>query len=225
MIVTPAVGLLAMFAWQMFPPKVTDRSLEGVREAVAPPQAENQLPEDKPTPAVSDIDAAPVWGEAVDGLQLAVSGIPQDAHFQSGDTIRFRLRVRNVGTEAIRFQYKPSKMCDWIAPFVEKADGERVPIHQMFFRGGHKHFAEALEPNAEASIHLSGILVLGASDTAENTWPRIEKPEPGEYRLRGGYMLQRLDADGQEIIQRDADGTRTVKTSTLNSGTVAFHID
>ncbi|MHB8861801.1 MAG: hypothetical protein ACYC6N_05315 [Pirellulaceae bacterium] len=235
-----ALGLLAMFAWQgISPPKTSDDSSDGVKQAVVAQQTEKQRPADKPAPAadkatrtedkpipdVSDSDAGPVWGEVVDGLQLGVSGIRQDRHFKSGDTIRFRLSVRNVGTEPIRFQYKPSKMCDWVAPLVEKANGERVQIHQMFFRGGHNHFTETLEPKAEVSIPVSGILVLGASDTAEKTWPSIEKPEPGEYRLRGGFMLQRLAADGKEIIQRDPDGKRTVKTSVLNSGTITFHID
>lgn len=175
--------------------------------------------------SVSDIDAGPVWGEAVDGLQLAVSGIRQDRHFQSGDTIRFRLSVRNVGTEVVRFEYKPPKMCYWIAPQVEKANGERVNIPAMAFRGGHKIYSETLEPNAEVSIQVVGILVLGVSDKADQWWPRVEKPEPGEYRLRAGLILEPLDADGKEIIQRDADGTRRVKSSFLKSGTVTFHID
>jgi len=174
---------------------------------------------------VSDVDAGPIWGETVDGLQLGVSGIRQDRHFKSGDTIRFRLHVRNVGIEAIRFQYKPSEMCYWIAPLVERANGAQVEIRQMFFRGGHSTYNGTLEQNANVPIHLSGILVLGASDTAEKAWPRIEKPASGEYRLRGRYMLQRLDADGKEIIERDADGKRIVKTFDLTSGTVAFHID
>jgi hypothetical protein len=174
---------------------------------------------------VSDIDAGPVWGEAVDGLQLAVSGIRQDRHFKSGDTIRFRLNVRNVGSEIIRFGYKPPEMCYWIAPYVEKANGKEVNILQMRFRGGHGHFAEILEPKAEVSLQVSGILVLGESNTAAKDWPRIEKPESGEYRLRGAYTLQLLDADGKEVIQRDADGKRTGKSSILNSGKVTFHID
>jgi hypothetical protein len=174
---------------------------------------------------VSDVDADPVWGEAVDGLQLAVSGIRQNRHFKSGDTIRFRLHVRNVGTEAIRYQYKTSEMCYWIAPLVEKATGEQVKIRQTFFRGGHNTYSGTLEPMANVPIHVSGIVVLGAPDTGEKSWPSIEKAQPGEYRLRGEYMLQPLDADGNEIIQRDANGMRTVKTSDLTSGTVTFHID
>ena len=226
MIVTLAVGLVALIAWQgESPPKVSDQSPDGVRKTVVPPKTEKRRPEDKEAPAVSDEAAGPVWGEAVDGLQLAVSGIRQDSHFKPGDTIRFRLSVRNVGTETIRFQYKPPKTCDWVAPLVEKADGEPVKISQMFFRGGHKHFTETLEPEAEVSIHLSGILVLGESDAAEKTWPRIEKLEPGEYRLRGIYTLQRLDAEGKEIIEHNAEGTRTVKSSILTSGPVTFHID
>jgi hypothetical protein len=173
---------------------------------------------------VSDPGAGPVWGEAVEGLQLAVSGIRQDRHFNSGDTIRFSLLVRNVGTEVIRFEYKPSKLCYWIAPYVENARGERVVIRQMYFRGGHKTFTEALEPNAVVSIHLVGILVLGASDTAEKDWPRIDSPVPGEYRLRAGYFLFPLDADGRVIVKRDADANR-LKTINLTSGTVTFHID
>jgi hypothetical protein len=190
----------------------------------APEQTEKRRPEDKQGPAVSDGDGAPIWGEVVDGLQLAVSGIRPDRHFKSGDTIRFRLIVRNVGTETVHLQYQPPKMCDWIAPLVE-TNGERIQLRQMFYRGGHKHFTETLEPKAEATIHTSGILVLGASDTTENPLPRIEKPEPGEYWLRGVYTLEHVDADGKEIIERDGNGKQTVKTSALTSGAIAFHID
>ena len=175
--------------------------------------------------SVSDEDAGPVFGEALDGLQLGVSGVCQDRHFKAGDTIRFRLSVKNVGTEAIRFEYRPPEMCDWVAPYVETANGAPVDILVGRFRGGHKHFTETLEPGAVTSIHVVGILVLGAPDKSRAVWPRLEKPEPGEYRLRARYVLQPLDADGKPIVQRDANGTRTVKSSILTSGAVAFHID
>jgi hypothetical protein len=169
------------------------------------------------------VDAGPVWGEAVDGLQLGVSGIRQDRHFKSGDTIRFGLSVRNVGTQTIRFEYNPPKMRDCVAPQVERTDGKPVeflPISAV--RGGHTHFTETLEPGAVASIHDFGILVLGTPDTARGIWPCIEKPEPGEYRLRGGYFVHPLDDNGKPIV---VDGTRTVKSTVLTSGTVTFHID
>jgi hypothetical protein len=174
---------------------------------------------------VSDNDAGPFWGEAVEGLQLGVSGIRQGRHFKSGDTIRFRLSVRNVGTEAIRFEYHPPKMCYWIAPYVENARGEWVKPRQKFFRGGHKTFTETLEPKAVVSLQVSGILVLGASDTAEMDWPRIDTLEPGEYTLRGRYFVERLDAEGKHIVERNAEGMKTVKSSHLTSETITFHID
>ncbi|MFN0052347.1 MAG: protein kinase domain-containing protein [Planctomycetales bacterium] len=176
--------------------------------------------------SVSDKDAGPVWGEAVDGLQLGVSGIRQGRHFKSGDTVRFGLSVRNVGTQTIRFEYKPPKTRDWVAPQVERTDGKPVVLlPTSSVRGGHRHFTETLEPGAVTSIHDFGILVLGTPDTSRGIWPCIEKPEPGECKLRAGYMLQPLDADGKPIVQRDADGARRVKSNILTSGTVAFHID
>jgi hypothetical protein len=183
-----------------------------------------------PSPAtsrleISDPDAEPVWGEAVEGLQLGIIGIRQDRHFKSGETVRFRLDVKNVSKEDIRFEYHPPKMCDWVAPYVETAAGKRVEVAQMRFRGGHRHFAETLKPGAIASIQLSGIFVLGISDKAQKNWPRIEKPEPGKYQLHGAYIVERLDADGKQIVVRDADGKRTVKSSKLTSGSVNFRIE
>lgn len=165
--------------------------------------------------SVSDPEAEPVWGEAVDGLQLGVSGIRQDRRFKSGDTIRFRLSVRNVTAETIRFEYNPPETCDWVAPRIETANGETVKFPIMRFRGGHKHFDEMLEPNAVASIQLSGILVIGDSDAADEKWPRFEKPEPGEYRLDGQHSVQRLDPQGKPV------GNSLL----LTSGKVAFHVD
>jgi hypothetical protein len=174
---------------------------------------------------VSDPDAEAVWGEAVEGLQLGISGLRQNKHFKPGDTIRFRLDVRNGAKKDVRFEYHPPEACDWVAPRVETADGKLVKIAQISFRGGHKHFAETLKPGASTSIQLSGILVLGISDKAEKSWPRIEKPEPGTYRLRGAYSVERPDADGERIVERNADGLRTVKSSKLTTGSVNFHID
>jgi hypothetical protein len=174
---------------------------------------------------VSDSDAEPVWGEAVDGLQLGISGIRQDRHFRSGDAIRFRLDVRNVAKEETRFEYHPPDACDWVAPRVETAETKHVKIEEMRFRGGHKHYAETLKPGATTSIQLSGILVLGTPDQSQKNWPRIAKPEPGKYQLHGAYIVERLDANGKQIVVRDADGKRTVKYSMLTSGRVNFHID
>lgn len=78
---------------------------------------------------------------------------------------------------------------------------------------------------ALASIQVSGILVLGASGTAKKNCPHIEPPEPGEYRLRADFLIHPLDAEGKQIIQRDADGTRRVKCFVLTSGPVTFQID
>jgi len=58
-------------------------------------------------PETTDLAAEPVWGKPVDGLQLAVSGIRQVRHFKSGDSIRFCLSVRNVGTQA-KFSTEPT---------------------------------------------------------------------------------------------------------------------
>jgi len=198
MIASLALGLVAMFAWPV---------------------------EFSINKHIERIDAGPVWGDTVDGLQLAVSGINQDGHFKSGDTIRFRLSVRNVGTEVIRFEYNHPKTCYWVAPHIERANGELVTFPLMRFRGGHRIFTETLEPNAVVSIQVSGILVLGASDTAQKYWPRIEKPESGEYRLSAGYYVQLLDANGKPVIQRAADGTRIAEYTILTSETVTFHID
>ena len=116
-------------------------------------------------------------------------------------------------------------MQHWIAPQVDDDEGDRVKIREMRFRGGHNVFTETLAPDAEVSIQLSGILVLGTSDTAEKDWPRIDAPEPGEYRLRGGYLVGLLDDQGKEVVVRDRDGTKTVKYTRLTSGTVTFHSD
>jgi hypothetical protein len=164
--------------------------------------------------SLSDIDAGPVWGEAVDGLQLGVRGIRQDRHFKSGDTIRFRLVVRNVGTQSVH--YNPPNTRQWVAPYVERTNGERVELlPPSSDRGGHTLFTETLEPNAMVSVLVPGILVLGASDTAQKNWPRIEKPEPGEYKLRGGLMIRRMDFPGKPFGEN----------SMLTSGTVTFHVD
>jgi beta-lactamase regulating signal transducer with metallopeptidase domain len=177
------------------------------------------------TNSVSDTDAGPVWGDAVDGLQLGVSGIQQDRHFTTGDTIRFHLNVRNVGKQAIRFAYNVPETYDWVAPDVETANGAPVRLQVMRFRGGHRNVSETLEPGAVAPIQMYGILVLGDSDTARKDWPRLEKPEPGEYTLRARFLVHPLDADGKQIIERDADGMRIAKSSRMTSGTVRFHID
>jgi uncharacterized protein (TIGR03067 family) len=166
---------------------------------------------------VSDVDTEPVWGEAVDGLQLGVSGIRQDRHFKAGETIRFRLSVRNVGTESLRFGYKLPESFWWTKPLVETAAGEQVLVQQVAVRFviHLKDFTATLEPNGVVSVPVIGIVALGESATAHKDWPRIAKPELGEYRLNGMHEFQRIDDQGKQIGQ----------ATKLSSGKVAFHID
>ncbi len=99
---------------------------------------------------------------------------------------------------------------------VETANGTRVRMNQMRFRGGHKSFSEILKPNSTVSIHVSGILALGPPSVGHKWWPRIEKPEPGEYTLK---------AFASPIYLIDADGNRLGKHLSLSSGTVDVHFD
>lgn len=165
---------------------------------------------------VSDADAEPVWGEPVNGLQLGMRGIHSGRHFQPGETIRFRLHVRNVGKEPVRFQYVRSKNCRWVAPLVETSDGKRVRIHAMLFRGGHNTFVESLEPDQVVAIHVMGILALGESESAHKWWPRIEKLDPGDFRLTAGIL---------PFYLVDSDGNPADKHFALTSGTVSIHVD
>jgi uncharacterized protein (TIGR03067 family) len=173
-------------------------------------------------PATTEPKDGVAWGETVDGLQLAMNGIEPGTRYKSGDTIRFGLSVRNGGTEVIRFKYNHPKTRNWIAPRIDKANGDRGKLSITLVRGGHKIFSETLEPNAVVSLQVVGVLALGDSDTAAKTWPRIEKPQAGEYRLRGGYVIEPLDANGKHTL---IPGTRTAKYAVLSSGTVTIHID
>lgn len=147
--------------------------------------------------ALVETNTEPVWGQPVNGLQLGVAGIRGDQSFRPGMQIRFALLIRNASRETIRFEYEWPANCFWIEPAIETAGGQHIQLMTTYFRGGHKEFAETLEPDAVAVVRLQGTVGIGEQGRSTKWSPYIADPQPGNYRLSAGISPYLVGDDGK----------------------------
>jgi hypothetical protein len=137
----------------------------------------------------------PVWGEAVNGIQLGISGIPHNSAYYPGEQIRFALHLRNASNETLHvLNYWPKPLGKVIAPIIETAAGQRVeyPL-QPRVRGGHHKLQYTLPPGKTAVVDLQGTLSIGEEGEKfpgklphERCWCALS---PGHYRILGSFLL------------------------------------
>ena len=126
------------------------------------------------------------WGKAVGGLQAGLGYYPsQKRSFSHGETIRLIVRVRNVGTAELKFQYLRQFLVER-PPIVTDADGKAVRQLWKLDAGGLGHVPEEvrLAPGKEIGKRLicstnSGQRVGRKSST------RSSRSEPGTRQRRG----------------------------------------
>ena len=81
-------------------------------------------------------DNLTAWGMEVDGLQAGL-GFRQgeDRAYSHGETVKLVVRVRNVGKEAVKFQYLREFFYE-NPPTVTDGDGKQVPVTASCFQAG-----------------------------------------------------------------------------------------
>lgn len=163
----------------------------------------------------------PVWGEAVNGIQLGISGIPQNSAYLPGERIRFALHLRNASNKTLHVLNDwPKPLGKVIEPIIETAAGERVEYpFQPRVRGGHKRLEHTLRPGETAVVDLQGTLSIGNEGESfpgklphERCWCSLS---PGHYRILGGFLLTTV-----EPTRGESEGD----PFSLTSGKVDIHI-
>ncbi len=124
-------------------PPVADKS--PIAEGTVTPLAKQ-----KPEP---DKDGFTAWGKEAGGLQAGLGVRPgQKRAYHHGETVKLVVRVRNVGKEAVKFQYVRQFLIE-TPPTVTDADGKPVPQPHAFYEGGeHIPVEVTLAPGKEIEL-------------------------------------------------------------------------
>ena len=145
---------------------------------------DKELPEKKET--------FTAWGKEVGGLQagLGVRAGERRA-YHHGETVALVVRVRNVGTEAVKFQYL-KQFLDEKPPAVTDADGKAVAQSGTRVLGIHVPVDVTLEPGKEIELEsrMHGAAGLryelspagGGGKNATKEWPL--RVGTGTFRLQ-----------------------------------------
>ena len=143
-----------------------------VKEAKKPPEKPDQ-----------EKEAFTAWGKEVGGLQAGLGFLPgQKRAYHHGETVTLVVRVRNVGKEAVKFEYL-KQFLDENPPTVTDAGGKAIPQGTSGVMGFHVPVGVTLEPGKEIVIESrfhggSGwpyklLPVSGGGKPATQNWPLV----------------------------------------------------
>src|SRR5262249_30743721 len=92
------------------------------------------------------------WGKEAGGLQAGLGFRPGEHRaYHLGETVTLVVRIRNVGKEAVKFEYL-RQFLDESPPTVTGADGKTVPQHRTEVLGFHFPAEVTLEPGKEIEL-------------------------------------------------------------------------
>jgi hypothetical protein len=157
--------------------------------------------------ATAEKEAVTAWGREVGGLQAGLS-VGDKRVYRHGETVTLVVRVRNVGKEAVRFEYIRQYL-DENPPTVTGADGKTIPQGKSDVTGViHVPAEVSLDPGKEvvleSRIHgASGLRyelhpVSGGGKTSPRSWPLLVgtgKVTLQYERVFGSSSIGRLELD------------------------------
>ena len=133
---------------------------------------EKKLPEQK--------EPFTAWGKEVGGLQAGLGLLPGAKRvYEHGETVTLVVRVRNVGKQAVKFEYV-RQFLDENPPTVTTAAGKAVPQSRTRMEGFHGPTEVNLEPGKEIVLETRmhgaagspyALLPEGGGLSSPKTWP------------------------------------------------------
>jgi hypothetical protein len=97
-------------------------------------------------------DEITAWGKVIGGLQAGLSIRPsQKRAYRPGEVITLVVRVRNVGKEAVKFEYV-RQFLDENLPTVTNADGKTAEQRRLSMLGFHVPMVITLEPGKNIEL-------------------------------------------------------------------------
>jgi RNA polymerase sigma factor (sigma-70 family) len=143
---------------------------------------------EKNPPQKQEKEGFTAWGKEVGGLQAGLGLRPAERRaYHHGETITLVVRVRNVGKEAVKFEYL-RQFLDENPPTVTDADGKPVPQVGLDLLGFHFPVEVSLEPGKE--IELESRLAGGARLAGASGLRYELRPELGTGKV--GFQYERV---------------------------------
>jgi RNA polymerase sigma factor (sigma-70 family) len=136
------------------------------------------------------------WGQEVGGLQAGLGLRPGERRaYHHGETITLVVRVRNVGKEAVKFEYL-RQFLDENPPTVTDADGKTVPQVGLDMMGMHGPVEVSLGPGKE--IELESRLAGG---------PRLAGASGLRYELRPALGTGKISFQYERVLGNSSAGS------------------
>jgi uncharacterized protein (TIGR03067 family) len=135
-------------------------------------------------PAAAAPEPFTAWGQEAGGLQAGLE-VKGKKTYRLGETVTLTVRVRNVGTEAVKFEYIRQYL-DEHPPGVTGADGKVIPQATSGVMGViHARVEVNLEPGKEVVL---GTRIHGTSGVPYDLWPSVGGGPPASqnHPLRVG---------------------------------------
>jgi hypothetical protein len=127
-------------------------------------------------PVQQEKEAFTAWGKEAGGLQAGLGLRPGERRaYHHGETVTLVVRVRNVGKEAVRFEYL-RQFLDENPPTVTGADGKTVPQVRLEVLGEHGPVEVTLGPGKEIELEsrmAGGARLAGASGLRYGLGPAL----------------------------------------------------
>ena len=134
------------------------------------------------------------WGAVVDGLQAGLRAPKNRRRFAQGETMKLDFLIRNVGKQAIRFQYETHPGVKMTVPEVIAANGRVMAVNGTPGALISTKAQTTLNPGASIVI---GQTSLGLSSTVafpHDAFSRIDA-DTGKYRIAVLHQIRRDDKD------------------------------
>jgi RNA polymerase sigma factor (sigma-70 family) len=138
------------------------------------------------------------WGKEIGGLQAGLGFRPGEQRaYELGETVTLVVRIRNVGKEAVKFEYVRQYL-DEEAPVVTDADGKTFDQHRISVLGFHVPVHVSLEPGQQVEL---------------------------ETRMDGAMAVRHQLLAVKSTERKSADGKRPGRPLFVGAGKLSVHYD
>jgi hypothetical protein len=173
--------------------KLATGKLELEVKADAPPENDKKAPP-KQEPG-QEKEAFTAWGKEVAGLQAGLGYQPgQKRAYSPGETVKLVVRVRNVGKEAVKFQYLKEFFIE-TPPTVTGGDGKAVPLGRRD-AGGLVH--------VPAEVNLAPGKEIELAELKLDPRSGAQSAHPGQWNL---WEIGKFSVQYERLVHPDIDKT------------------
>jgi RNA polymerase sigma factor (sigma-70 family) len=139
---------------------------EEVKEKEKPAEKQAEKPDKEKDPFIA-------WGKVVDGLQAGLGFPPgQKRVYHTGEAVRLVVRVRNVGKEAVKFEYLRQFFVE-NPPAVTDGQGKPVRLASVTAFGFHVRGEVKLAPGQEIELYQLKLELRPVSESSKDRFSTL----------------------------------------------------